>query len=340
MSGDLTTSAVARQNILNNPFVLTEVEKAAGLRGIPFEGTHVVLKEQVAAFFEVTVRTIETHCADHAEELAESGYGVVRGARLKALKEAINASDVPEANFGNILKTPQLSIFPFRAFLNLAMVLGGSERARLLRQAILDVAIDTVNRRTGGATKYINQRDDEYLQALFAGETYRKEFIEALKECVDLGNFKYAIYTDKIYQTIFREKSREYRKLLRLEEADKTRSTFYAEVLDLVASFECGIADEIRKAFAAAGRKLTTAEVDTIFDTAADLPLYRPLLVSVRTKMASRDLALRGVQHHKLAGYISSLPKEEFERFLGEQSMELSKRLEEAKEVLKRLKDR
>lgn len=54
---DLTTSAIDRQNILNNPYALAEIEKAAGIKGIPFEGKTVVLKEQVAAFFEVTPRT-------------------------------------------------------------------------------------------------------------------------------------------------------------------------------------------------------------------------------------------------------------------------------------------
>ena len=56
--------------------------------------------------------------------------------------------------------------------------------------------------------------------------------------------------------------------------------------------------------------------------------------------MASRDLALRGAYHKKLENYISSLPREDFERFLGEQSKELAERLEDAKDVLKRLKDR
>jgi hypothetical protein len=53
MSKDLTNSAVDRQNILNNPYALAEIEKAAGIRGIPFEGKTVVLKEQVATFFKV-----------------------------------------------------------------------------------------------------------------------------------------------------------------------------------------------------------------------------------------------------------------------------------------------
>jgi hypothetical protein len=43
MSKDLTNSAVDRQNILNNPYALAEIEKAAGIRGIPFEGKTVVL---------------------------------------------------------------------------------------------------------------------------------------------------------------------------------------------------------------------------------------------------------------------------------------------------------
>lgn len=79
-----------------------------------------------------------------------------------------------EINFTWSARTAQLGVFTFRAFLNLAMLLSESERARVLRQAILDVAIDTVNRRTGGATKYINQRDDDYLQATFGDDIHGK----------------------------------------------------------------------------------------------------------------------------------------------------------------------
>jgi len=47
---DLTVSQVDRQNILNNPYALQEIENATRIKGIPFEGKTVVLKEQVAAF--------------------------------------------------------------------------------------------------------------------------------------------------------------------------------------------------------------------------------------------------------------------------------------------------
>jgi len=199
MSKDLTNSAVDRQNILNNPYALAEIEKAAGVQGIPFEGKTVVLKEQVAAFFEVTIRTVENYLEQNAEELTRNGYEVLKGNRLKSLKEVIRGMDVPETDFGNIAKTPQLGVFDFRAFLNLAMLVSESERAKLLRQAILDIVIDTINRRTGGGTKYINQRDEDFLHSAFVEENYRKQFTDALKDCVEMGNFKYAVYTDKIY---------------------------------------------------------------------------------------------------------------------------------------------
>ncbi|MFH2046577.1 MAG: hypothetical protein ABIK92_15680 [Pseudomonadota bacterium] len=170
-----------------------------------------MLKEQVSAFFEVTLRTIENYLDKHSEELAQNGYEVLKGNRLKKLKLAISESDVPETDFGNITMAPQLGVFDFCAFLNLAMLIIESERARLLRQMILDIVIDIINQRTGCGTKYINQRDDDFLLSAFQEENYRKEFTDALKNYVDMGNFKYPLYTDKIYVSIFREKAQEYR---------------------------------------------------------------------------------------------------------------------------------
>ena len=134
MNKDLTTSAIDRQNVLNNPYALAEIEKAAGVDGIVFEGRAIVLKEQVATFFEVSPRTIENYLERFGDELRQNGYEVLRGNRLNELKNLLRAQDVTETNFGNIAKPPQLGIFDFRAFLNLAMLMVESERARLLRK--------------------------------------------------------------------------------------------------------------------------------------------------------------------------------------------------------------
>lgn len=87
----------------------------------------------------------------------------------------------------------------------MGILLVESEKAKIIRQNILDIVIDTINVKTGGATKYINQRDEDFINSWFEEENYRREFTDALKNFVDMGDFKYPIYTDKIYESIFRE---------------------------------------------------------------------------------------------------------------------------------------
>lgn len=102
MSKNLTNSSIDRQNILNNSYALKEIEKATHIQGIPFEGKTIVLKEQVAVFFEINPRTIENYINKYGEELRQNGYEVVRGERLKTLKLAIPEMDVNETDFVNI----------------------------------------------------------------------------------------------------------------------------------------------------------------------------------------------------------------------------------------------
>ena len=51
---------------------------------------------------------------------------------------------------------------------------------------------------------------------------------------MDANSNKYAIITDMIYKAVFREKAKEYKKLLSLSEKDNLRRTLYAEVLKAV----------------------------------------------------------------------------------------------------------
>ena len=340
MAKDLTVSGVERQNILNNPYALEEIEKATRITSIPFEGKNVLLKEQVALFFEVTIRTIENYISKFEEELKFNGYEVLRGKRLQNIKLAISNLDDTEIDFGIIKKTARLAIFDFRSFLNLAMLITESEKAKLLRQTILDIVIDTINKKTGGATKYINQRDEDFILAYFQEENYRKEFTDALRGYLDMGNFKYPLYTDKIYVGIFKENSKEYRKILRLHEKDKVRETFYSEILDLVASYEYGFAKVLEEAYNRKGSKLSTWEAKNLFSEFEKQHHWKPLVERARNKMASRDLAFRDALHLQLKEYITPVKAADFERFIGEKSKELVERLEDAKDVFKRLKER
>ena len=305
MAKDLINSPIDRQNILNNPYAVTEIQKATKIKGIMFEGSTRLIKEQVADFFEVTPRTIDNYLGRNEAELRNNGYEVLRGNRLKTFKIAMQEQFGNEIDF--VTKTTVLGVFDFRAFLNIAMLLAESERARLVRQTILDIVIDTINQRTGGGTKYINQRDEDFIFAYFQEENYRKEFTSALSHYVDMGNFKYPLYTNKIYVSIFRENAQEYRKVLRLHERETVRDTFYSEIIDLVASYEYGFAKVLEAAYLKTGSKLTSWEVDALFHEFENQPHWKPLIERARNKMASRDLAFRDALHLQLEKYITPL---------------------------------
>jgi hypothetical protein len=223
MNKDLTTSKIDRQNILNNPYAIEEVRIATGISGLVFDGELRFLKDQIAKFFGVEPRTIDRYLENHSDELSANGYEVLRGKRLQEFKLALKSGDVNDMNVVN--KTPQVGVFNFRSFLDLAMLLAESERAKSLRGVILDIVIDTVNKKSGGGTKYINQRDEDFIVNYFRGEDYRKEFTDALRDYVDMGKAKYPIYTDKIYKSVFKENSQEYRQILKLHTKENVRDT-------------------------------------------------------------------------------------------------------------------
>jgi len=335
---DLTASPIYRQNVLNNRFAVEEIQKAADVKGILFEGEYRITKKQTADFFEIDERTIDRYLEKFETELRQNGYEVLRGNKLNKFKLALQNTAVTDIHVGH--KTVNLAVFNFRAFLNLAMLLVESEKARVLRGVILDITIDAINKRTGGGTKYINQRDEDFIVSYFRGEHYRREFTDALRDCVDLGNAKYAIYTNKIYRSIFKENADEYRQVLKLKASERVRDTMYSEILDLIASYEAGFGDELQKACQQKGRKLTPFEVDRLFIEFESRRLWEPLRNNARQKMASRDLGFRDALHQKLEKYIDAIDPADFDRFLGEKSKSLQERLEENKDVFQRLKER
>lgn len=337
MSRDLTVSSVERQNVLNNRYALEKAEQELGLGGVSFQGDVVFTKSQVVAIFDISEATIERYLSQHSQELSGNGYEVLRGSKLKEFKRLHDGTLMNEGT-----KTSVLGIFSFRAVLNLGMLLTESDSARVLRSRLLDIVLDVVAERAGGHTKYINQRDESYLPAAFQEESYRKKFTDALDNYVEGNKWKYARFTNLIYQSIFHENATEYKKILNLAFKDSARDTMYSEILNLVASFESGLAHEFKRQSEQEGRKLTQKEAESIVTAMEEHPAFEPLLLDARTKMASRDLHFREALHHKLETYIQSVPEADFERFLGEKSKSLEERLSnpETLAVFKRLKDR
>lgn len=374
MAKDLTTSDIHRKNILNNQYALQEIEKEVSFPGVLFDGTLRYTKRQIALFYDIDERTINRYLEQHEKEFKENGYEVLRGKKLTEFKMAYEQyindiedgkdidvptmpdgsdtdvgtmnSDVDDMSVANmdesIKKTSVLGIFSFRTFLNIGMLLTESERAKQLRVLILDIVIDTINAKIGGNTKYINQREQEFLPSAIREFNYRRALTSALDDCIADNKWKYPQFTDAVYKSIFHENAKEYRQILNLKAKDSARGTMYSEVLDLVAAYENGFADHLCKKKEELGRKLTMPEASLLFNQFEQLhgATFKPLLEKARTLMASRDMVFRDALHEKLRSYVTHLTADEFEKFLGEKSMALEERLKENIDVFKRLKDR
>lgn len=337
MAKDLTSSPLDRQNVLNNRYALEKIEEHLGLGGIYYDGEILFTKQQLVEIFGVSESTVEKYLASHSDELSANGYTVLRGRKLREFKALM---DVSVTDYGN--KTPSLGVFTFRATLNLAMVLVESDRARAIRSRILDIVIDVMAERAGGHSKYINQRDKNYLPAAYQEFSYRKTFTEALDNYLDMGKYKYGFYTNRVYQIVFLEKAEEYKQILSLGKNDCPRDTMYAEVLTAIASLENGLAAELKAKSEQLGRKLKPTEADSLFESAEQNPYLKPIIEDARVKMASRDLGFRDALHQKLEAYVQSIPESDFEKFLGEASRSLEEQLSDPAvlAVFKRLKDR
>ena len=333
---DLTVSNIERQNVLNNRYAVDALQENLGFTGMLFEGEYRFTKKMVADFYEVDLSTIDRYLSQYSDELKHNGYVLSKGKQLKELKLQF-AHVINEAS-----KTTQLGLFNFRAVLNIGMLLTESEKAKQVRARILDIVISTINNRAGGGTKYINTRDIDFLPAAIEEDNYRKNFTTAVGKYVKGHQiYKYAQITDLIYQAVFKEKAKEYKTLLKLETKDNLRKTLYAEVLRCISSFENGIGFAIEAEYNKnGGEQLSLERVKELITEQEQSPAMKPFIYDARSKMASRDVAFRDVFHNNIAGYLRAVTPEEFDRFIGDKSIDFDEIMElpENKDVLKRLK--
>lgn len=360
MKKDLTQSAIDRQNILNNTQAIDSIQSKIGITGLLFENEYKFTTKMVAEFYEIDIRTVKRYIEKYEDEIKHNGYSILKGVKLKEFKalfghlisskdDAVSQRDtnVPLTKEKDVnqsfRKINALAIFNFRAVINLGMLLTESEKAKQIRSLMLDIVIDTINKKIGGSTKYINQRDEDFLIAMTREPIYRKEFTESLRQNLDMGPMKYSLYTDTIYKAIFKENAKEYKAILKLEEKDNLRDTMYSEILKLIASFEIGIADELKEQAESLGRKLKPIELNILIQQFSDKRQWIPQIEDARNKMASRDYSLRNIIHQRLENYIGSLSENDFDKFLGDKSKSLIERVIENPDILavfKRLKDR
>lgn len=121
---DLPVSNIERQNVLNNRYALQAIQENLDVKGLRYHDELLFTTKMVADFYDVDERTIKRYVQNHGDELRDNGYFLSEGNSLKELKlHFVGDINVPKF-------TRRLGIFPFRAFLNIGMLLTESENAK------------------------------------------------------------------------------------------------------------------------------------------------------------------------------------------------------------------
>src|SRR5690606_7575242 len=140
-------------------------------------------------------------------------------------------------------------------------------------------------------TKYINQREEQYLSVALDEFNYRDKFTNAIDLYIEKNNFKYAQLTDKVYKSIFNEKAKEYKKILKLSAKESVRATIYTEVLRLVSDYDNSFATELHSASERLDRQLALSQAHHLLRDLAIRAedMMEASISEARTTMGSRE---------------------------------------------------
>ncbi len=163
--------------------------------------------------------------------------------------------------------------------------------------------------------KIINQLASEFSETREETKDFRKDFTACIKNFVAVKN--YGTYTDMLYNFLFLERAKEYRKLLNLAKKDFTRNYMYEEILFIVGAFETGVSGEIEKEFKKLGRILTKDEFIKKFDEFASQRNWLAYQKRARHIMATYDEELRRIKHPKLIDYKKEFSQEDIQKLIG-----------------------
>ncbi len=167
--------------------------------------------------------------------------------------------------------------------------------------------------------KFVNQISKDFSETREETKSYRKDFTDSIKEYVSVKY--YGTYTDMLYQFLFAERAKEYRKLLNLAKKDLTRNTMYEEILFFIGSFETGLAGELEKKYKEKGNSLNQQEFIKIFKQFSSTRNWDAYKKRVRKIMATYDEELRNIKHPKLIDYKKEFTNEDIKKILGQKNV-------------------
>lgn len=161
MKKSLTSSPSDRQEILDTEEVLQYIQDNITILGTPYQDDFYLTLDDAASYFEVDVTIIQDYTVRYQEELSQNGFTVFRDESLADFLKVSRNIDP---------STQELSVFTFKAFLDLAFLLPDNEKASHLRCLALGVMTDVINLDIGGGAIYLRNDGEPSLPPTDAPE--------------------------------------------------------------------------------------------------------------------------------------------------------------------------
>lgn len=199
------------------------------IKAIPYLTKDMVVSvEQVANYYEVTKKAIETVILRNRSELEDDGIIVLKGEELKELKEEVcvlhSEGDKIISN-----KVHSLTILTKRAMLRIGMLLTTSMVAKEVRTHLLN------------CEEQVSQEKQKWLAQREAGKIDRKRMTTAISSYIPEGKnkrFAYPNYTNMIYKILFGKDAKKLREERGFNKNDSLRDSFKGEELKIVDEAE------------------------------------------------------------------------------------------------------
>lgn len=222
----LTESKTMRESYIENEQYYDVLDK---IKAIPYMTEDMVISvEQVANYYEVTKKAIETVISRHRDEIESDGYILLKGDELKKFKTDICLLH-GEGNKIISNKTQSFSILTKRAMLRIGMLLTTSPIAKLVRNYLLDCEKET------------SQEKQIWIAKREAGKIDRKRMTTAIANYIPESKnkrFAYPNYTNMIYKVIFGKDAKIMREERGFTKNDALRDSFTGDELVLVDEAE------------------------------------------------------------------------------------------------------
>ena len=181
----------------------------------------VVSVEQVANYYEVTKKAIDTVISRHRDEIEEDGLTVLKGEELKGFKKTL--TDIHgEGQLPIGKRTANLTIMTKKAMLRIGMLLTTSPIAKQVRNYLLECEEKTSQENQ----KWIAQRE--------AGKIDRKRMTTAIANYIPNSpnkKWKYPEYTNIVYQVLFNKTAKQMREERGFSKNDALRDSFSGQEL-------------------------------------------------------------------------------------------------------------